>query len=588
MAIVAGKVVFQNNRSAKQVVAGPADPPRLAAQSTDDGPLPEVADTEHLLRIETKCVELVAKIRPAVVGVISPSKAAGSGVIISPHGLVLSQLHVSHMRVDANDFSNLHSPGEQAIVMLADGRECKAKLLGANRTYDLSLLQLLEPGPYPFVSLEADARARRGDWVVKLGHPMGLRADRPAPARLGRILGSTAEAFVADCRTVSGDSGGPYFDLDGRLVGIMNLADADISMHYSEGLRGDVYYMAISTARIASLLESMNQGHIPPYGRRQFVIALERITPLPVELRTQGDAQKAAVRRLGDPLRSDIVEVVNGEVPVGLGTVVDDGGYAVAKATVLPPQPQCRLPDGSIMSVDVIGVDKAFDLAVLRLPRKMLPPVKWTGREDPAKAGTVSVAIGANGAVLSFGIVSVGTRRLTNIHPPTYDLPLRVKAAAPHVSGQVSQTNGYVLNSVDFVAEAAGLKSGDRLISIAGHVIATEKDLSRSVSACLSGDIVEVVYARTAKTTTTHLPLRAAAGLWEETFRSDDFPVALEYSPPVGIDQCGGPLVDLKGQVMGITVGSSAPHAGWAIPANSVRRLVADAKAGKLGQWEPH
>lgn len=188
---------------------GDAVPPTHAAPDTvlaTPDVVPPAPDLAELRRMEARCVELVPKLRPAVVGVMSPSKAAlkrpdkhtggGSGVIITADGLVLSQMHVSHMRADARDFSKPHHmPGEEATVFLADGRECKAKLLGADLDYDLSLLQLPGPGPYPFVPLPSDAKVRTGDWVVKLGHPLGVRKDRrrtagghPQSERCRRVL----------------------------------------------------------------------------------------------------------------------------------------------------------------------------------------------------------------------------------------------------------------------------------------------------------------------------------------------------------------------------------------------------------------
>jgi S1-C subfamily serine protease len=72
---------------------------------------------------------------------------------------------------------------------------------------------------------------------------------------------------------------------------------------------------------------------------------------------------------------------------------------------------------------------------------------------------------------------------------------------------------------------------------------------------------------------------------WNGTWRSDDYPIALVYSPPVRTTECGGPLVDLSGRVVGVTVGRIANATGWAIPADSVRAIVYDAKTGKLSSW---
>ena len=186
---------------------GEATPPPPGSQQPAEPPTPSTSELDEFRRIELRCVELVRRVQPAIVGVISPSQAArprrgqvAAGGIITADGLILSQLHVSHMRPGYKDFSDPHKPGEEATVLLADGRECKAKLLGASRDDDLSLLQLSGPGPYPFVPLQSDVTVRSGDWVVKLGHPLGFRKDRPAPVRLGRVLGPDTVVFVTDCR----------------------------------------------------------------------------------------------------------------------------------------------------------------------------------------------------------------------------------------------------------------------------------------------------------------------------------------------------------------------------------------------------
>jgi S1-C subfamily serine protease len=105
------------------------------------------------------------------------------------------------------------------------------------------------------------------------------------------------------------------------------------------------------------------------------------------------------------------------------------------------------------------------------------------------------------------------------------------------------------------------------------------------VSNNLSGDVVPVTYARNGEASTLHLPLHAGVTRSIAKYRSDDFPTALEYSPPVRFTANGGPLIDLAGRVIGITVGASAEHAGWAIPADCVRRLIAAAKRGELSTW---
>jgi S1-C subfamily serine protease len=134
-----------------------------------------------LPQLEDRARRTAQAVLPAVVAVripgAKPSEVArhqknyASGVIITGDGLVLSQWHVSHWKdpedgdgaTSQADSSSTYSAGDRTTVILHDGRECPAELLGANRTHDVSLLRLLEPGPYPHVPIRATARVEAGD-----------------------------------------------------------------------------------------------------------------------------------------------------------------------------------------------------------------------------------------------------------------------------------------------------------------------------------------------------------------------------------------------------------------------------------------
>ena len=148
-----------------------------------------------------------------------------------------------------------------------------AELLGANRDFDLSLLRLLEPGPYPHVPLRAKTPVEAGDWVLKIGHPLGYRKDRSAPVRLGRVIGGTEEFFATDCMVTGGDSGGPYFGLDGQLLGIVHANDGGLAFgHRREAdfyrLGGFGLWQVAGSKLIESLMDAMRQGEVSLGDRR--------------------------------------------------------------------------------------------------------------------------------------------------------------------------------------------------------------------------------------------------------------------------------------------------------------------------------
>jgi serine protease Do len=150
---------------------------------------------------------LVERVSPAVVGV-RVGLAVGSGVVVSPDGLVFSAAHVGG------------EPGRDVQFTFPDGRTARGETLGADHGMDAGLMRITDSGPWPHVELGEANGAMIGDWVLALGHPGGFDAERPVLVRLGRILWLVESVIRTDCTLMSGDSGGPLFDMHGRVIGI--------------------------------------------------------------------------------------------------------------------------------------------------------------------------------------------------------------------------------------------------------------------------------------------------------------------------------------------------------------------------------
>jgi len=183
-----------------------AGTPFLSAQT---GLPSKVQSIEDLKKIEQRVQKVVAKARKATVGLTSISSgASGSGVIVNESGLILTAAHVSSRNKEMN-------------VIFPDGKAHRAKVLGANRTKDVSMLQLIGDQKWPFVELGDSSSLDIGEHVIALGHAGGYDTRRPAPVRFGRLLKKNLKGFImTDTTLIGGDSGGPLFDMDGKLVGI--------------------------------------------------------------------------------------------------------------------------------------------------------------------------------------------------------------------------------------------------------------------------------------------------------------------------------------------------------------------------------
>ncbi|MGC6426686.1 MAG: S1C family serine protease [Akkermansiaceae bacterium] len=178
---------------------------------------PKVNSLGDLRAIEQKVVEVVAKGTPATVSLLSVRATSGSGVIVSADGLILTAAHV----VEGN---------RELTVIFPDGREARAKVLGANFYRDAAMAQLIGEGPWPHVEIGDSEPLKTGDLVVAMGHPKGYDPTRRPPVRFGRVMtretGISGDFFTTDCTVIGGDSGGPLFDLQGRVVGIHSHIDA--------------------------------------------------------------------------------------------------------------------------------------------------------------------------------------------------------------------------------------------------------------------------------------------------------------------------------------------------------------------------
>src|SRR5207248_6192434 len=83
------------------------------------------------------------------------------------------------------------------------------------------LIKITENGKkWPFAEMSDSAKLKKGQWCLSLGHPGGFRRGRAPVVRLGRVLKFDTTLIQTDCTLVGGDSGGPLFDMEGKVIGI--------------------------------------------------------------------------------------------------------------------------------------------------------------------------------------------------------------------------------------------------------------------------------------------------------------------------------------------------------------------------------
>ncbi|MEI9963937.1 MAG: trypsin-like peptidase domain-containing protein [Caulobacteraceae bacterium] len=138
-------------------------------------------------------------------------QATGSGFFISPDGYIVTNNHV----VEGAD---------KITVRMQDGRSLKATIVGRDPATDIAVVRV-EGTDFPFVSFEDRAKPRVGDWVVAVGNPYNLGGTATAGivSALGRPNvgeSSYVDYMQIDAPINRGNSGGPTFDMYGRVVGV--------------------------------------------------------------------------------------------------------------------------------------------------------------------------------------------------------------------------------------------------------------------------------------------------------------------------------------------------------------------------------
>jgi serine protease Do len=286
---------------------------------------PAPASIADVAAIERHVKRLVPVVSPTVVA-IQIGGSTGSGVVVSSDGLILTAAHVAE------------EPNREARVVFPDGRGLRATTLGTNHELDAGMIRLRDAGPWPHVEVSRADAPKLGDWVLTLGHPGGYDPQRSLVVRFGRVIRVQDDAIQTDCTITAGDSGGPLFDMRGRVIGIHSRISNSTSENYHVPIR------AFHTTW-TRLVNGDNWGADPPRPR-SWIGARGVDDPDGCRLETVSDgspAQQAGVRA------GDIVRAVNGRK-------ID--GYAALRERVAAARPgdELRLElrrDGEDLSIAV-------------------------------------------------------------------------------------------------------------------------------------------------------------------------------------------------------------------------------------------
>lgn len=389
-----------------------------------------------------------------IFGAAPIGEGQGSGFIINPDGYILTNAHVIEKAAVIQ-------------VMLEDGRELEAAIIGVDPPTDLALLKVDARDPLPTVNLGDSKALEVGEWVMAIGNPLGL--DHTVTVGIVSAKGrrnlnpgnrDLYENFIqTDASINPGNSGGPLFNIRGEVVGI----NTAINPH------GQGIGFAIPIHMAKTLIPMLLEGRV----QRSWLGVL--IQPVSREMaRTFG---------LDKPSGALVAEVVAGGPADKAGI---QPGDLITRFDGAPVQSHDELP----WIASTSGIDKVAEVEVLRGTDRKLLRVKLGSKPDDARAAASppspapSVSPKKGGGHGSSG------------HSGGDGLGLVVSELTPQVAAQlgVPVSEGLLIEGIEQGSPARGtmLREGDVVLQVDDVPVRSIQDFKDAVKGLRSGDIVRL------------------------------------------------------------------------------------------------
>jgi serine protease Do len=347
-----------------------------------------------------------------------PMHGMGSGFIVSPDGIILTNAHVV-------------AGSSEVTVKLVDRREFKAKVLGLDKATDVAVLKI-DAHELPVVKIGDAGRERVGEWAVAIGAPFGFENTATAGIISAKARSLPDQGYVqfiqTDVPVNPGNSGGPLFNLDGEVIGIN-------SQIYS----GTGGYQGVSFAIPINLAMQIEQQLVKngKVERAQLGISIQSVD--------QSLAQAFGLKQAAGALISSVSPGSAG-ARAGLAPgeiILQFNGQPIADAADLPP---------------LVASVKPGESATLTL---------W----HQGRTREVSVTLGDAAAKATL------TSAAQENDSGKARLGLAVRPLTPEERTQAQVSGGLMVDQVAGPAAKAGIEPGDIVLAVNGEPIASVSQL---------------------------------------------------------------------------------------------------------------
>ncbi len=298
------------------------------------------------------------------------------------------------------------------------------------------------------------------------------------------------------------------------------------------------------------------------------------------------DAQSASFSRAIEPILTDAsqstVRVWSGTRRLAYGTVVGEGTQVLTKwSELMRSRGDLRIEAAGreLRAVDLIGVYPDHDLALLAISGDPLQPVRWADHEPVL--GSFLAAPQPDGRLAAFGVVAV----------PSRNLKQEDQAFLGVTADPTFDDNGVKIDVVmdDSPAAQAGIQAGDVLLSVDGRDVNGLFELRNSLNGVPPGASLPLVLRRNGETLIRDVEVggrpqfpRFPGARLQQMERMggpisrvrDEFPSAIESDMRPLPNQIGGPVVDLQGRAIGITLARAGRSRSYVMPAAAITAML--------------